>query len=206
MKATQRLWTSIQSDCETSNDSSMLRNEWVNDEVDGFDLESSVYLHNASVNRSKVHATFDDSLDMCHYRVIQNYAVNKRDKMKFDEGFFNESMKFLKCDDSIIKLEDSLDVCNYRQVHNPSEEMDTDEPIFAESHDNTIDSSNIENLNKTYDLRINLDDSIKVYKYRCSSPQPKTPARRDYFTAKYLDRCVAPKALFNTSSPVTKQS
>lgn len=216
MKTTQRVWSSFQSDCKSSNDSSMFRNEWLNEEFDDFDLGSSAFRYNTSTNQSKVHVTFNDSLDVCNYRIIQNYAVNKRENLNWD--FLDESIEFLKCDDSIIKLEDSLDICNYRKLsqQTQTEEMETHEPVAETSPDGAINTSKNGYLNKTYDLcakeeedhalSSKLDDSIHVYKYRCSSSQPKTPARCDHFTARYFDKCVVPLALFETSSPVYNQS
>lgn len=216
IKTTRSDWTTLQSSIDSNtistDDSFKLANDWIHDKCDSFDLDSSAFLYSAAANFAKVHVTFNDSLDVCNYRIIQNYVVNKREQLNLNDSLFDESIDLLKCDDSFIKLEDTLDICSYRRPSLQStEEIIVEEPDIA-AFQNSINSNTsiIEYSGKMDDLGTKdnastdkLEDSINIYNYRSSKSQLKTPTRCDYFTARYLNKCVVPFALFDTSSPVS---
>lgn len=149
-----------------------------------YNIESSAQKKSKQVN---------DSLDVCNYRMIQNYAVNRvpmsnhdyvRGAASHESSSFDlsDSVSFYFMDQSsddlaIINMEDTLDVCNYRRpvCNNLSSILiDQDntltyDDVIAEYSFNEaiIGDQPVDEPNESFD-KIG-DSALDVGNYRCRS-------------------------------------
>lgn len=190
------------------------------------DMESSLYVSSVRKKANNV----NDSLDVCHYRIIQNYAVNKvpnfaggaalSDSTDFDMSdpdsngyFFDQSND----DVALVNMQDTLDVCNYRRparINLTNILIDNDanahsyHDVIAEYSFNelTVDELN-ESINK-------MEDTLDVCSYRRGiARQSLTPARCEPWMSTYFNKCIVPFTFLSpspipitTSSPIVKIS
>lgn len=71
-----------------------------------------------SVNSSEISKThIDDTMDVCNYRIVEKFKVNKVDELidnseaDLNSCFFDDSSN-----GKLIALEDTLEICNYRRA------------------------------------------------------------------------------------------
>lgn len=199
--------------------------------TDSYDMESSLYYSSAQKEFNKV----NDSLDVCSYRIIQNYAVNKVPMSKYTSGLaLNGSSSFdlsdpdgnryifeQSTDDmAIVKMEDTLDVCSYRHSdRNNLSQILIDQESTLVFHDVTgeysFDNSTVINhdFDATNESISKMEDTLDVCNYRRKlAKQSLTPIRYSPWMSSYFNKCHVPFALFSpspipmTSSPMVNNS
>lgn len=183
----------------------------------GYDTESSTICI-SNVKRKKSNKV-NDSLDMCSYRLIQNYAVNKRSEFAassalnistdFDisdpdgNGYFLDQSND-EC--ALINMEDTLDICNYRRPtgKNLTRILNAKEALVCRGmiaeisfNKSTTDNSHLNEISKS---KAAMEDTLDVCNYRRSlAAQSLTPVRCNPWTSNYFNKCVVPFALFSPS-------
>lgn len=184
-----------------------------------YDIESSSYLSNARKKSNEV----NDSLDVCSYRAIQNYAVNKVSNFAggadlngntnvdmFDpdgnQYFFDQSNN----DVAIVNMEDTLDICSYRRsirnnltnILNDQEESTlVYHDVIAENSFNksTIDGQHMNELELDKSI-LKMEDTLDVCSYRRRSTiQLLTPVRYNPWISSFFNRYLVPFEHFSPS-------
>lgn len=169
-------------------------NKRIDGDIDWFN-SSEYFSHSGFSNAA---AEVNDSLDICSYRIIQSYAVNKVNK-HMETMDFSLSDEFSDDDLSIIEMEDTLDICNYRQNCSTKRQNSQNSDIQT-SHD--VVAEYLVETEKTSELSVQLNDTMNVCYYRNSSAHPITPERHSYYIARCFNKCVVPYAL--SLSPILK--
>lgn len=193
-----------------------------------FDIESSIYYSNAPENVNKV----NDTLDVCNYRVIQNYAVNKvpmstsgvasNESNSFDLSDPNGSRYFFDQSTTdnleMVKMEDTLDVCYYRrQVDNNLSNILNDQESTLAYHDVITElkfnESTIKDEPNTSSVSQMMEDTLDVCYYRRKpAKESLTPIRYSPWMSSHFNKCHLPFTHFSpspiplTSSPAVNNS
>lgn len=162
--------------------------------ADTYDFQSSSYF---SSNFNKV----NDTLDVCNYRVIENYTVNKVPNL-------NESNDFDMSDsdgNGYFNMEDTLDICSYRRNNLASGSNDqgestlVDPNVIAEysSNKSTTDDQHMDGLNKSI---TKMEDTLDVCYYRRKSAvHSLTPIRYNPRMSSNFNQYLVPFAHFSPS-------
>lgn len=189
--------------------------------ADYYKVESNSYHSSAQKKPNEV----NDSLDVCNYRIIQNYAVNKvpmsnhdyvRGAASKESSSFNlsDSVSFQFMDQSaddlaISNMEDTLDVCNYRRsVRNnlPNILSDQDSTldyndVIAEYSFNNKSISDAEHM-KPNESTDKIEDTLDVCYYRQQlAKQSLTPERHAPWMSLHFNRLTVPFS-FLSPSPI----
>lgn len=191
-------------------------------------MQSTTYFSNAQKMSNKV----NDSLDVCNYRAIKNYAVNKvsnfacgaaiNENIDFDlsgldgNGYiFDQSIN----DMAIVNMEDTLDVCSYRRPVHRNVPNIRDESTLV-YHDTIADLSfnkstaDGQHMNQLDETTIKMEDTLDVcnYRHQHAPSQSLTPVQYNTWMSSHFNKCLVPFALFSpspipmTSSPIANNS
>lgn len=192
-----------------------------------YDIQSSSYHSSAPKKSNEV----NDSLDVCSYRIIQNYAVNKVPMSHNDyvrATASNESASFdlsnsvcdfhfmdQSTDDlAINNMEDTLDVCNYRRSdrNNLSSILsDADSTLVYDDviakyscNKSIIDAEHMDEANESMGK---MEDTLDVCNYRRRlAMQSLTPQRYTPCMSLHFNKFHVPFAHFSPSPIPTSTS
>lgn len=162
----------------------------------------------------------EDTLDVCKYRIIERYAVNRMNTSNTVDVW---GMFFVDKSAVEFKMEDTLNVCNYRKFEMPCNNQKKGMTATAK----TTNQSILPEQSVVVDYHMKnvgqIDDSMDICSYRQIfktknfTAKPKTPVRSNATAAKYINKTVFPRILFNaspmrefgptsTSSPIVQQN